>query len=95
MNVWYSFGNIAGYGVDFNVNTAAGRLLTAGLYVLSLILLATYTANLTSDLTISQSKDIIYGIDDIKNGKILSDRIGVLVDTAVEEYYLKEISFGR
>ncbi|CAF2901782.1 unnamed protein product [Rotaria sp. Silwood2] len=67
MNVWYSFGNIAGYGVDFNVNTAAGRLLTAGLY----------------------------GIDDIKNGKILSDRIGVLVDTAVEEYYLKEISFGR
>ncbi|CAF1551822.1 unnamed protein product, partial [Rotaria sordida] len=95
MSVWYSFGNIVGYGVDFNVNTVAGRLLTAGLYMLSLILLATYTANLTSDLTISKSKDIISGIDDIKDGKIPSDRIGVLVDTAIEEYYLKEISFGR
>ncbi|CAF4196353.1 unnamed protein product, partial [Rotaria sordida] len=68
--------NIVGYGVDFNVNTAAGRLLT-------------------SDLTIPKSKDIISGIDDIKNGKIPSDRIGVLVDTAIEEYYLREISFGR
>ncbi|CAF1457846.1 unnamed protein product [Rotaria sordida] len=95
MSVWYSFGNIVGYGVDFNVNTAAGRLLTAGLYMLSLILLATYTANLTSDLTISKSKDIISGIDDIKDGKIPSDLIGVLVDTAIEEYYLREISFGR
>ncbi|CAF1357455.1 unnamed protein product [Rotaria sp. Silwood1] len=60
MSVRYSFGNIVGYGVDFNVNTAAG------LYVLSLILLATYTVNLTSDLTISKS-NIISGIDDIEN----------------------------
>ncbi|CAF3889558.1 unnamed protein product [Rotaria sordida] len=95
MSVWYSFGNIVGYGVDFNVNTAAGRLLTASLYILSLILLATYTANLASDLTVSKSKDIISGIDDIKDGKIPSDRIGILVNTSLEEYYLKEIPFGR
>ncbi|CAF3543472.1 unnamed protein product [Rotaria sp. Silwood1] len=94
MSVWYSFGNIVGYGVDFNANTAAGRLLTAGLYILSLMLLATYTANLASNLTISKSKDIISGIDDVKNGKISFNRIDIRVDTAIEEYYLRKISFG-
>ncbi|CAF0926359.1 unnamed protein product [Rotaria sp. Silwood1] len=94
MSVWYSFGNIVGYGVDFNANTAAERLLTAGLYMLSLMLLATYTANLASNLTISKSKDIISGIDDVKNGKISFNRIDIRVDTTIEEYYLRKISFG-
>ncbi|CAF3923366.1 unnamed protein product [Rotaria sordida] len=94
MYVWYSFGNIVGYGVEFHTNTGAGRLLTAGLYILSLILVASYTANLASDLTIAKSKSIISGIDDIKNGKIPFNRIGILVDSATEEYYLREISNG-
>ncbi|CAF4619855.1 unnamed protein product [Rotaria sp. Silwood1] len=94
MSIWYSFGNIVGYGVDFHVNTAAGRLLTAGLYMLSLILVATYTANLASDLTISKSKDIISGINDIKNGKIPHNRIGIRIGTVSEDYYLREISSG-
>ncbi|CAF4169376.1 unnamed protein product [Rotaria magnacalcarata] len=94
MSIWYSFGNIVGYGVDFHVNTAAGRLITAGLYMLSLILVATYTANLASDLTISKSKDSISGIHDIKNGKMPFNRIGIRMGTAGEDYYLREISFG-
>ncbi|CAF4546553.1 unnamed protein product, partial [Didymodactylos carnosus] len=48
MNVWYSIGTIMGYGADFQVATSAGRLFTVGLYILSLILVATYTANLAS-----------------------------------------------
>ncbi|CAF1173737.1 unnamed protein product [Rotaria sordida] len=94
LHVWYSFGNIVGYGVEFHTNTAARRLLTAGLYILSLILAASYTANLASDLTIAKSKAIISGIDDIKNGKIPFNRIGILVGSAPEEYYLREISNG-
>ncbi|CAF2909700.1 unnamed protein product [Rotaria sp. Silwood2] len=94
MSIWYSFGNIVGYGVDFHVNTAAGRVLTAGLYMLSLILVATYTANLASDLTISKSKDVISSINDIKNGKIPFNRIGMRIGTAGEDYYLREISSG-
>ena len=69
--------HIIGYGADFHVTTAAGRLLTVGLYILSLVLVAAYTANLASDLTISKSQDIISGIDDIKNGKIPFNRIGI------------------
>ncbi|CAF4811275.1 unnamed protein product [Rotaria sp. Silwood1] len=95
MSWWYSVGTIMGYGADFQVTTAAGRLLTIGLYLLSLVLVATYTANLASDLTISKAKDIISGIDDIKNGKIPFNRIGVRIGTAGEEYYLREISGGN
>ncbi|CAF1433810.1 unnamed protein product [Rotaria magnacalcarata] len=94
LSVWYSFGNMAGYGVDFNVNTVAGRFLTASLYMLSIVLLATYTADLASDLTIAKSKYIISGIDDIKNGKIPFHRIGIRINTAVEDYYLTSISRG-
>ncbi|CAF2936893.1 unnamed protein product [Rotaria sp. Silwood2] len=95
MSWWYSVGTIMGYGADFQVTTAAGRLLTVGLYFLSLVLVATYTANLASDLTISKSKNIITGIDDIKSGKIPFNRIGVRVGTVGEEYYLREISGGN
>ena len=46
MAIWYSIGNIMGYGADFHVTTASGRLLTVALYILSLVLVASYTANL-------------------------------------------------
>ncbi|CAF3047056.1 unnamed protein product [Rotaria sp. Silwood2] len=95
MSWWYSIGTIMGYGADFRVATAAGRLLTVGLYLLSLVLVASYTANLASDLTIGKSQNIISGIDDIKKGKIPYNRIGIAVGTAMEDYYVKEISEGN
>jgi ABC-type amino acid transport substrate-binding protein len=94
MSVWYTYGTMVGYGVDFHVQTAAGRLLTMGLYMLSIILVASYTANLASDLTVSKSTNIISGIDDIKNGKIPFSRIGIIVGSSIEDYYLREISGG-
>ena len=94
MSLWYSFANIVGFGADFNVNTNAGRLLTIGLYILGLVLIASYTANLASNLTISKSINIISKIDDIRNGKIPLNRIGIRVGTASEEYFLREISHG-
>ena len=90
--IWYSVGTILGFGVDIHIRTAAGRILTIGLYILSLVLVAAYTANLASDLTLSKSKGIISGIDDIKNGKISFSRIGILINTSIEEFYLREIS---
>ncbi|CAF0978917.1 unnamed protein product [Adineta ricciae] len=95
MSLWFSFGTITGYGVDFYATTAAGRVLTVGLYVLSLVLVATYTAHLTSDLTVKKAAESISGIDDIKNRKVESNRIGILVNTSIEDYYLREISAGN
>jgi ABC-type amino acid transport substrate-binding protein len=94
MSGWFSVGTLLGYGVDFEVRTAAGRLLTTGLYILSLILVATYTANLASNLTLLKSNNIISGIEDIKNGKVPFSRIGIRVDTASEDFYLREVSHG-
>lgn len=95
LSLWYSTVNIVGYSVDFQTRTVAGRLLTVGLYLLSLILMATYTANLASDLTISKSTGIISAIDDIKAGKMSYNRIGIRIGTSIEEYYLREISGGN
>ncbi|CAF4021535.1 unnamed protein product [Adineta steineri] len=92
MGMWYCFGNLTGCGVDFNVTTAAGRLLTAGLYILSIVLLASYTANLASDLTLLKSKPVISGIDDIKSGKMPYNRLGIITGSSLEDYYLREIS---
>ncbi|CAF1360483.1 unnamed protein product, partial [Adineta ricciae] len=94
LSVWFSMGTLLGNGVDFHVATAAGRILTVGLYVLSLILIAAYTANLASDLTIQKSTSLISGIDDIRSGKIPFSRIGIIADSSIEDYYLREISDG-
>ena len=94
MSVWYSLGNIMGYGADFHVTTISGRILTMALYILSLVLVASYTANLASNLTISKTKYIISGIEDIKQGKLPYNRIGIRVRTRAEEYFLRQISEG-
>ena len=94
MSMWYSLGTIMGFGIDFNVSTAAGRLLTVGLSILSLILVAAYTANLASDLTVKKAKGLLSGIDDIKNGKVAFSRLGIPIDSAIEDYYLREVSSG-
>ena len=94
MSTWYAYGNLVGYGVDFNVQTAGGRLITAGLYMCSLIFVASYTANLASILTVSKMQETISGIDDLKSGKVPPNRIGIRVGTASEEFYLREISRG-
>jgi ABC-type amino acid transport substrate-binding protein len=94
MSVWYAYGTMTGYGADFHVRTAAGRLLSVGLYLMSIILVATYTANLASNLTSQKTTNIISGIEDIKNGKLPFSRIGILVGSSLEDYYLREISKG-
>ncbi|CAF3866145.1 unnamed protein product [Adineta steineri] len=94
MSMWFSSSTIMGKSADFQTTTAPGRILTASLYILSLILVAAYTANLASDLTLLKSASSISGIDDIKNGKVSYSRIGIRVGSSIEDYYLREVSSG-
>ncbi|CAF1196127.1 unnamed protein product [Adineta steineri] len=94
MSMWFSSSTIMGKSADFQTTTAPGRILTASLYILSLILVAAYTANLASDLTLLKSASSISGIDDIKNGKVAYSRIGIRVGSSIEDYYLREVSSG-
>ena len=94
MSIYYSFGNIVGYGAGFDMKTSAGRFVTVALYTLSIVIVATYTANLTSNLTLMKTEDIVSGVDDIKNGKVLLSRVGIMPNSSIEAYYLREISGG-
>lgn len=94
MSMWFCFCSIMQYGLEFSPKTPAGRILTSGIYILSLVLVATYTANLTSDLTVTKTRNPISGLEDLKNGRISSNRIGIRLGTAGEEFYLREISDG-
>ncbi|CAF1116476.1 unnamed protein product [Adineta steineri] len=94
MSIWYPLGTIMGFGVDYSVRTGAGRFLTFSIFFLSLVLISTYQATLTSNLTLRQTQNIISGIDDIKNGKIPYGRIGIVTNSSIEAYYLQEISNG-
>ena len=70
------------------------RFLTFVLQVLYIILFSVYTASLLSFIIIQGSDPSISGIDDIKNGKVPSSRVGILVGTSIENFYLKSVSQG-
>ena len=72
----------------------AVQFLTFGLHVLYIILFAVYTANLLYFIIKQNSEPSISGIDDIKNGKVPPARVGILVGTSIENFYLKSISEG-
>lgn len=94
LSIWYCIGTIMGYGADFHATTASGRLLTIALYLLSLVLIASYTANLASKLSTIRPSYLVNNIDDMKDGKIPHNRIGILQGTAIEEYFVREVSRG-
>jgi ionotropic glutamate receptor len=95
MSLWYSFCNMVAHEAGFEARTGAGHLLSVGIYILSLVLVASYTANLAADLTLAKPDYLISGFDDIKNGKLPFNRIGILAGSSIESYYLTEISNGR
>ncbi|CAF0972623.1 unnamed protein product [Adineta ricciae] len=94
MSIWYGFGTLIGYGVDFRTSSAAGRVLTIGIYMTSLVLISAYQAYFTASVTISIAQSSFSGIDDIKNGKVPYNRIGIISGSSLEDYFLREISDG-
>ncbi|CAF1330881.1 unnamed protein product [Rotaria sordida] len=77
---------------DVRLTTHSSRLTILGLYALGIILVATYTANLSSFLTLNRAQPSISGIDDIKNGRLPFSRIGIITNSAVSDYYIRNIS---
>ena len=77
---------------DVCLTTNASRLTVLSLNGLAIILIAIYTANLSSFLTLSRTQSTLSGIDDIKNGRIPFDRVGIISNSAVSDYYVQNIS---
>ncbi|CAF1465255.1 unnamed protein product, partial [Adineta ricciae] len=74
---------------------SVGCLLTCFLQMLSIISFACFAARLIVELTAPKSEVLISGIDDIKKGKISSNRVGIIANSSIEDYYLREISGGN
>ncbi|CAF4555440.1 unnamed protein product [Rotaria sp. Silwood2] len=77
---------------DLRLTTISSRLTILGLYALGIILVATYTANLSSLLTLNRGQPFISGIDDIKNGLLPFSRIGIVTNSSISDYYIRNIS---
>ncbi|CAF1248067.1 unnamed protein product [Rotaria sordida] len=77
---------------DIRLTTTSSRLTILGLYALGIILIAIYTANFSSFLTLNRGQSFISGIDDIKNGVLPFSRIGIVTNSAVSDYYIRNIS---
>ncbi|CAF4871283.1 unnamed protein product [Rotaria sp. Silwood1] len=77
---------------ELRLTTSSSRLTILGLYALGIILVATYTANLSSFLTLNRGQPFISGIDDIKNGLLPFSRIGIVTNSSISDYYIRNIS---
>jgi ionotropic glutamate receptor len=86
------FGSVIIMTDNITLRKNASRVIVLGLYGLYIILVATYTANLSSFLTLNRVQPSISGIDDIKNGRLAFSRIGIVTNSAVSDYYLQNIS---
>lgn len=77
------------------VKSPSAKILSLGLYFIQIILFTAYTAGLLASIIIENGDTTVSGIDDIKNGKISSAKIGIVVGSAVEDYYLTSVSQGK
>jgi ABC-type amino acid transport substrate-binding protein len=71
---------------------SASRIVGISLYGFSIIIIAIYTANLSAFLTLTRSRSLISGIDDIKNGRLPYSRVGIVTNSALSDYYIQSIS---
>ncbi|CAF0766812.1 unnamed protein product [Rotaria sp. Silwood1] len=92
IGIYHALTSILIMSGDIRLATASSRLTVLGLYALGVILVATYTANLSSFLTLNRVQPSISGIDDIKNGRIPFSRIGIVTNSAASDYYIQNIS---
>ena len=80
---------------DYVIRTSAAEGLRLGLSFLQIIFFAVYTASLLSNIVTQKPTLIITGLDDIINGKIAPDRIGIVAGSRIEEIYLNTVTHGK
>ncbi|CAF4012903.1 unnamed protein product [Rotaria sordida] len=84
--------NLMSFDHGFHLTRMSSRIIIIGLNALGTIIVAIYTANLSSFLTLRRTQPLISGIDDIKNGRLPFSRIGILTNSATADYYVQNIS---
>ncbi|XP_052141770.1 glutamate receptor 3.1 [Oryza glaberrima] len=88
---WFSFSTLFFAHRENTMSTLGRGVLIIWLFVV-LIIQSSYTASLTSILTVQQLDTSIRGIDDLKNS---DDPIGFQVGSFAEEYMVRELNISR
>ncbi|XP_062217965.1 glutamate receptor 3.1-like [Phragmites australis] len=88
---WFSFSTLFFAHRENTMSTLGRGVLIIWLFVV-LIIVSSYTANLTSILTVQQLDTSIRGLDDLKSS---DDPIGFQVGSFAEEYMVKELNISR
>lgn len=89
--VWFSFSTLFFAHRENTMSTLGRGVLIIWLFVV-LIIQSSYTASLTSILTVQQLETSIRGIDDLKDSDY---PIGFQVGSFAEEYMVKELNISR
>uniref|UniRef100_A0ACD5TBJ7 Uncharacterized protein n=1 Tax=Avena sativa TaxID=4498 RepID=A0ACD5TBJ7_AVESA len=88
---WFSFSTLFFAHRENTMSTLGRGVLLIWLFVV-LIIQSSYTASLTSILTVQQLDTSIRGIDDLKNS---DDPVGFQVGSFAQEYMVKELNISR
>ncbi|KAJ1277548.1 hypothetical protein BS78_04G012900 [Paspalum vaginatum] len=89
--VWFSFSTLFFAHRENTMSTLGRGVLIIWLFVV-LIIQSSYTASLTSILTVQQLDTSIRGLDDLKNSNY---PIGFQVGSFAEEYMVKELNISK
>ncbi|CAF3550034.1 unnamed protein product [Rotaria sp. Silwood1] len=92
MELCQMLSHLMSFDHDLRLTKMSSRIMTIGLKALGTIIVAIYTANLSSFLTLTRTQPLISGIDDIKNGRLSFSRIGIMPNSATADYYVQNIS---
>ncbi|VAI42081.1 unnamed protein product [Triticum turgidum subsp. durum] len=88
---WFSFSTLFFAHRENTMSTLGRGVLIIWLFVV-LIIVSSYTASLTSILTVQQLDTSIKGIEDLKNS---NDPIGFQVGSFAQDYMVKELNISR
>ncbi|EDV20224.1 uncharacterized protein TRIADDRAFT_3218, partial [Trichoplax adhaerens] len=84
--LWYTLGSFLSQGADRTPRSISARLITAIWWLSSVIIIATYTANLTAFLTVSSLQTTFNSLHDLAKSSGMG--YGVLANSSIEYFFL-------
>ncbi|EDV20221.1 uncharacterized protein TRIADDRAFT_32461 [Trichoplax adhaerens] len=85
-NLWYTLESFLSQGAERTSRSISARLITAMWWLASVIMIATYTANLTAFLTVNSLHATIESLQDLARTSGIS--YGVMANTSTETFFL-------
>ena len=95
-SMYYTVGALLQQGSELQPKTFFGRLQTVIIWMMSIILVALLTSNMTTYFTAQREKSWLQSIEDLRMcRKVACDRIGIVEKSQNEEYFFNEIMNGN